>query len=636
MLPTTYQQFIHQSRYARWQEDKHRRETWAETVQRYFDFFEQHLGNKAKKDRKELEEAVLNLEIMPSMRALMTAGEALHRDNVAGYNCAYLAVNEKRAFDECLFILMCGTGVGFSVERREVEKLPLVADELYDTDTTIHVADSKIGWAKAYKELISMLYAGQIPKWDMSKIRKAGERLKTFGGRASGPLPLDNLFRFTIDTFKGAKGKKLSSIECHDLMCKIAEIVVVGGVRRSALISLSNLTDERMRKAKSGQWWLDNTQRSLSNNSVAYTEKPDVNIFLKEWMSLIESKSGERGIFNRMAAKKQVEKLGDRRDPNHNFGTNPCSEIILRDAEFCNLTEIVIRPQDTPETLKEKVRLASILGTWQATLTNFRYLSKTWQKNCEEEALLGVSLTGIMDNAYTNGTHKGLPVLLESLKVIAVATNKIAAKHLGINQAAAITCVKPSGTVSQLVDAASGIHARHAPYYIRTVRGDKKDPLCEFMASKGIPHESDVTKPEHTWVFSFPIKTAKNATCRNDKSAIEQLEFWKLYQEHWCEHKPSVTITVKEDEWIEVGAWVFKNFDMISGISFLPHIDHSYQQAPYQDCTEAEYKDMLKKMPKEIDWNELSKYEQEDHTRGSQEYACTGDKCEIVDLQSEN
>ena len=639
-LPTTYQQFIHQSRYARWQEDKHRRETWEETVKRYFVFFEQHLGNKAKKDRKELEEAVLNLKIMPSMRALMTAGEALHRDNVAGYNCAYLAVNEKKAFDECLFILMCGTGVGFSVERREVEKLPMVAEELFDTDTTIVVADSKIGWAKAYKELISMLYAGQIPKWDMSKIRKAGERLKTFGGRASGPVPLENLFRFTIETFKGAKGRKLSSIECHDLMCKIAEIVVVGGVRRSALISLSNLTDERMRKAKSGQWWLDNNQRALSNNSVVYTERPDVNIFLKEWMSLIESKSGERGIFNRVAAKKQVEKLGDRRDNNYNFGTNPCSEIILRDAEFCNLTEVVIRPEDTPATLAEKVRLAAILGTWQATLTNFRYLSKSWQNNCEEEALLGVSLTGIMDNKYTNGTYKDkdftLASTLEYLKGIAVETNKTTAKYLGINPSAAITCVKPSGTVSQLVDAASGIHARHAPFYIRTVRGDKKDPLCQFMVEKGIPHESDVTKPEHTWVFSFPIKTSRTPICRHDNTAIEQLEFWKLYQLHWCEHKPSVTITVKEEEWIEVGAWVYKNFDMISGISFLPHTDHSYQQAPYQDCTEAEYKEMLKKMPNGIDWNEMSKYEQEDHTRGSQEYACTGDKCEIVDVQSEN
>ena len=538
---------------------------------------------------------------------------------------------------------MCGTGVGFSVERREVEKLPEVPDELFDTDTTIVVADSKIGWAKAYKELIQMLYAGQIAKWDMSKVRPAGERLKTFGGRSSGQEPLDNLFRFTVEIFQNAKGRKLSSIECHDIMCKIAEIVVVGGVRRSALISLSNLTDERMRKAKSGQWWLDNTQRALSNNSVVYTEKPDVNIFLKEWMALIESKSGERGIFNRVAAKKQVEKLGDRRDTNYNFGTNPCSEIILRDKEFCNLTEVVVRPKDDPKGLKEKVRLATILGTWQATLTNFRYLSKEWKANCDEEALLGVSLTGIMDNEFTSGSYDKkkevqavldqLPALLTMLKEICIDTNKKVSKQLGIKPSAAITCVKPSGTVSQLVDAASGIHARHSKYYIRTVRGDKKDPLCQFLVEKGIPHESDVTKPEHTWVFSFPIKTAESAICRNDRSAIQQLEFWKLYQESWCEHKPSVTITVKESEWIEVGAWVYKNFDMISGISFLPYSDHSYKQAPYQECDEEEYNAMVAKMPTDIDWNELSKYEVEDNTRGSQEYACTGDKCEVVDIK---
>ena len=640
-----YQEFIHKSRYARWLESENRRETWGETVKRYFDFFEnrehtsdssftsQGFKENVEKYREELEKAVFHMNIMPSMRGLMTAGEALERDNVAGYNCAYLAVNRPRAFDECLFILMCGTGVGFSVERREVEKLPEVPDELYDTDTTIVVADSKIGWSKAYKELIQMLYAGQIPKWDMSKVRPAGERLKVFGGRSSGPEPLDNLFRFTVEIFKHSTGRRLSSIECHDLMCKIAEIVVVGGVRRSALISLSNLTDERMRKAKSGQWWLDNTQRALSNNSVAYTEKPDVGIFLKEWQSLIESKSGERGIFNRNAAKKQVEKLGDRRDSNYNFGTNPCSEIILRDKEFCNLTEVVIRPDDTPKTLKEKVRLAAILGTWQATLTNFRYLSKEWKNNCEEEALLGVSLTGIMDNAYTNGNKDKLPELLNELKQIAIDTNKEVSKNIGIKQSAAITCVKPSGTVSQLVDASSGIHTRHSPYYIRTVRGDKKDPLCQFLVEKGIPYEDDLTKPHHTWVFSFPIKSAENAICRNDKSALEQLEFWKLYQEHWCEHKPSVTITVKEDEWVEVGAWVFKNFDMISGISFLPYSDHSYKQAPYQECNEKDYLLMLGKMPKQINWDELSDYEVEDNTRGSQEYACTGDKCEIVDIK---
>ena len=641
---TDYQKFIHLSRYARWLETENRRETWEETVKRYFDFFEEHLKGKTgvKSSRKELEQAVLNMDIMPSMRSLMTAGEALIRDNVAGYNCAYLAVNRIRAFDECLFVLMCGTGVGFSVERREVEKLPVVADELFATDTTIVVADSKIGWAKSYKELIHMLYSGQIPKWDLTKIRKAGERLKTFGGRSSGPEPLDNLFRFTVETFKQATGRKLNSIECHDLMCKIAEIVVVGGVRRSALISLSNLTDERMRKAKTGQWWLDNTQRALSNNSVVYTETPDVNIFLKEWMALIESKSGERGIFNRAAAKKQVEKLGDRRDASHSFGTNPCSEIILRDKEFCNLTEVVIRPDDTPDTLKEKVRLATILGTWQATLTDFRYLSKEWRNNCEEEALLGVSLTGIMDNVYTNGTYgkdkqvqayqEELPGLLSSLKEIALETNKKVSKQLGINPSAAITCVKPSGTVSQLVDAASGIHTRHAPYYVRTVRGDKKDPICQFMVENNIPYEEDVTKPEHTWVFSFPFKSAKGAICRKDKTALDQLEFWKLYQEYWCEHKPSVTITVKNDEWIEVGAWVYKHFDMISGISFLPYSDHTYRQAPYQDCSKEEYDAFIKAMPKNIDWAGLNKFEEEDHTRGSQEYSCTGDKCEIVDI----
>ena len=633
MLPTTYQQFIHQSRYARWQEDKHRRETWAETVKRYFDFFEQHLGSKSKKYRKELETAVLNLEIMPSMRALMTAGEALHRDNVAGYNCAYLAVNHKSAFDECLFILMCGTGVGFSVERREVEKLPLVADELYDTDTTIVVADSKIGWAKSYKELISMLYAGQIPKWDMTKIRKAGERLKTFGGRASGPLPLDNLFRFTIETFRGAVGRKLSSIECHDLMCKIAEIVVVGGVRRSALISLSNLTDERMRKAKSGQWWMETPHRALANNSVVYTEPPDVNIFLKEWLSLIESKSGERGIVNRNALKKQVKRLGDRRDPDHDFLLNPCAEIILRDREFCNLSEIIVREHDTEKTIKEKVRLATILGTFQATLIDFKYISSEWAKNCKEEALLGVSMTGIMDNPLTYENKNGkLDDMLGELNKYSVKINSEYAKAIGINPAAAVTCVKPSGTVSQLVDASSGIHTRHSPYYIRTVRCDKKDPISQFMKDQGVPCEDDVTKPDNTYVFSFPTKSPSHSVFRNDKTAIEQLETWKIYHTSWCEHNPSVTITVREHEWIEVGAWVYSNFNEIGGVSFLPHSDHTYRQAPYQECGKKEYEKMSKLMPKNIDWDKLSEYEKEDNTIGSQELACSGNSCELVDM----
>ena len=635
-LPTQYQNFIHLSRYSRWVEEKGRRETWNETVNRYFDFFDTHLKEKHKYKltadlRNELYDAVLNLEVMPSMRVLMTAGEALRRDNVAGYNCSYLAVNRVRAFDEIMYILMCGTGVGFSVECQYVEKLPTIAEEFTQSDTTIIVEDSKIGWAKAYKELVSLLIGGQVPKWDMSKIRPAGARLKTFGGRASGPGPLDDLFRFTVETFRGALGRKLTSIEAHDLVCKIAEIVVVGGVRRSALISLSNLTDERMREAKSGAWWTGNPQRALANNSVAYKEKPGIGIFMDEWVSLYKSKSGERGIFNREATKRTVAKLGDRRDPNYEFGTNPCSEIILRDREFCNLTEVVVRVNDTAESLARKVRLATILGTFQSTLVDFRYLSSEWKKNCEEESLLGVSMTGIMDSPLTRGEVGNLEELLTTLRKSAVVVNKEFAKKIGISPSASITCVKPSGTVSQLVDAASGIHARHAEQYIRTVRADNKDPLCMFMKDLGFPHEADVSKPEHTTVFAFPIRSPKSVY-RNDMTAIEQLKMWLVYQENWCEHKPSVTITVRETEWMEVGAWVYKHFDKISVISFLPHSDHSYKQAPYQDCTIEEYEALVTKIPTNVDWLGLSKYEKEDNTVGTQTYACSGDKCEIVDI----
>ena len=638
-LPTPFQDFIHLSRYSRWIEEKGRRETWEETVSRYFDFFIDHLKDNqnykvSKKEREELENAIIELKVMPSMRALMTAGEALKRDNVAGYNCAYVSAGRVRSFDEILYILMCGTGVGFSVERDFLGKLATIAEEFEASDTTIVVQDSKLGWAKAYKELTSLLISGQIPQWDLSKVRPAGERLKTFGGRSSGPEPLDDLFKFTVDTYKKASGRKLTSIECHDIICKIAEIVVVGGVRRSALISLSSLTDERMREAKIGQWWHENPQRSLSNNSVAYKEKPEIGTFMEEWLSLYKSKSGERGIFNRDAAKKTIEKLGDRRDPNYDFGCNPCSEILLRDREFCNLTEVVVRKEDTVETLKEKVRLATILGTWQSTLTNFRYLSSEWKNNCEEERLLGVSLTGIMDNDLMNG-KKGKEVLastLDSLREEAVETNKEWAKKFKINQSAAITCVKPSGTVSQLVDASSGIHARHAEHYIRTVRADIKDPLCKFMIDEGFPAEPDVMKPEHTMVFSFPVHAPKGCVVRTEMTAIEQLEHWLLYQRHWCEHKPSVTVSVKEHEWMEVGAWVYKHFDEVSGVSFLPYSDHNYRQAPYQDCTKQEYKELLKKMPKDVNWEKLSDYEKEDNTAGSQTLACSGGACEIVDL----
>jgi ribonucleoside-diphosphate reductase alpha chain len=635
MLPTLYQEFIYKSRYAKWLWDENRRENWDETVARYFNFFDEHIKENTgytvtKEERKQLEDAVLNLEIMPSMRCLMTAGEALKRENVAGYNCSYVAVDNPRSFDEILYVLMNGTGVGFSVESKFVDQLPIVSDSFHDTETNIVVADSKLGWAKSLKELIHLLYAGQVPRWDLSKVRPAGAPLKTFGGRASGPAPLEDLFKFCVATFKKAAGRRLTTLEAHDIVCKIAEIVVVGGVRRSALISLSDLSDDRMRVAKSGDWWKENVQRALANNSFVAKEKPDVGIFMREWLSLYESRSGERGIFSRAASKKQAEKFG-RRDPNHDFGTNPCSEIILRSREFCNLTEVVVRGDDTPESLKRKVKLATILGTFQSSLTNFKYLSKKWSENCEEERLLGVSLTGIMDNEHTNGTTLGvdLGIMLEDLRNEAVKTNATWAAKLGIPVSAAITCVKPSGTVSQLVDSASGIHARHSPYYIRTVRADKKDPLALMMKDMGFPVEDDVTKPQHTYVFSFPQKSPDHAVFRKDLTAIQQLELWLTYQRHWCEHKPSVTVSVKEEEWPEVGAWVYNHFDEMSGVSFLPFSDHVYKQAPYQDCTKEEYDALAAKMPKEVDWTKLATYEKQDATTGSQELACVAGGCEI-------
>ena len=648
-LPTQYQQFIHLSRYARWDYDKKRRETWGETVNRFFQFFQEHLKEMCNYDLEngvleKLKKEVMSLNVMPSMRCMMTAGEALRKENIAGYNCSYVKIDNPRSFDEILYVLMNGTGVGFSVEADHVSQLPSIAEEFHPTDTTIVVADSKLGWAKAYKELLSLLWSGQVPKWDLSKVRSAGTPLKTFGGRASGPEPLDDLFHFSTKVFQDAAGRKLKPIECHDIVCKIAAIVVVGGVRRSALISLSDLNDGEMRKAKSGQWWEYNGQRALANNSVNYKEKPNVGTFMREWNSLYDSKSGERGMYNSASAKAQVSKLNERekdenqefikrREPREDFGTNPCSEIILRSREFCNLSECIVRRHDTPESLAEKVRVATILGTFQSTLTNFRYLTKEWERNCSDERLLGVSLTGILDNSLTSGRKKGLDELLQNLRKVAVDTNKEWADKLGIERSAAITCVKPSGTVSQLVDSASGIHARHSEYYIRTVRADNKDPLCKMMKQNGFPNEPDVTKPNHTTVFSFPTKSPKGAICRTDMTAIEQLELWSTYQEHWCEHKPSITVTVKENEWPEVGSWVWNNFDDISGISFLPFSDHTYRQAPYQDCTKSEYDEMVKLIPENVDWSKLSEYEQQDFTAGSQELACSADGgCEIVDI----
>jgi ribonucleoside-diphosphate reductase alpha chain len=627
-LPTDYQTFIATSRYARWLEDENRRETWVETVQRYINYIAT-TGLPAD-DLEEIEEAILNLEVMPSMRALMTAGVAADRDNTCIYNCSYLPVDHIRAFDEAMFILLCGTGVGFSVERQSIAKLPTIPETLVKDTRAIKVGDSKEGWATALHSLMSTLYSGVIPSWDLSAIRPAGARLKTFGGRASGQEPLNDLFNFVVEKFKAATGRKLTSIECHDIMCKIGEVVVVGGVRRSAMISLSNLSDGRMAHAKSGSWWENEGQRALANNSVAYTDKPDMEGFMREWLSLVESKSGERGIFSRVAADKHVEMNG-RRETGHEWGTNPCSEIILRPYQFCNLTEVVVRQGDDLDNLKRKVRLATILGTAQATFTKMPYLRDIWKKNTEEERLLGVSLTGIMDNYLLSKTSDS-KVWLKAMKQTAIDTNAEYAGKLGIPVSAAITCVKPSGTVSQLVDSASGIHARHSEYYIRTVRGDNKDPLTRFMQDTGIPAEPCVMKPDSTTVFSFPTKSPSGAVTRNDMTALEQLELWKNYALNWCEHKPSVTITVKDAEWMAVGAWVYENFDICSGISFLPHSDHTYAQAPYQDIDKETYEELKKQMPTSIDWSALSLYEKEDTTTGGQTLACTAGACELVDI----
>ncbi len=637
-LPTDYQNFIALSRYARWKDEEQRRENWGETVDRYFQYMDNHLNKNynysiTKALKEKMTNQIINLGVMPSMRALMTSGPALDRCHVGGYNCSYIPVDSPRSFDECMYILMCGTGVGFSVERENVDKLPVVNEHFEDSTTIITVGDSRPGWAKALRELIAMLYVGQVPTWDVSQVRPAGARLKTFGGRASGPAPLVELFHFCIQKFKGAKGRRLFPIECHDIMCKIGEVVVVGGVRRSALISLSNLGDDQMRHAKSGQWWENEGQRALANNSVAFKGKPEMGTFMREWTSLYESKSGERGIFNRQAAKVKALENG-RRDADYYFGCNPCSEIILRPYQFCNLTEVVARETDDMFSLQEKVRTATILGTFQSTLTNFKYLRKVWKDNTEVERLLGVSLTGILDCPVLSPDNSNLESNLEILRNVAVETNKKFAKDLGIPQSTAITCVKPSGTVSQLVDSASGIHARHNDYYIRTVRGDNKDPLTKFMQDNGIPSEPCVMKPDSTTVFSFPMKSPSGATTRTEMTAIEQLEYWLTFQRHWCEHKPSVTVSVKEDEWMEVGAWVYKNFDEVSGISFLPFSDHTYAQAPYQDIDEAKYYALSHEMPESIDWSKLAEYEKEDTTSGGRELACTADACEMVDIQA--
>lgn len=630
--PGIYETFIAKSRYARYIDSDKRRENWGETVSRYFDFVTKHIQTEqnytiSAELRKELQDAVTDFEVMPSMRALMTAGKALSRDNTAGYNCSYLPVDDPKCFDEAMFILLNGTGVGFSVERQYIIKLPDVPEHIYDSESTIVVSDSKEGWSKAVRQVIAMLYSGEAPKWDVSKVRPHGARLKVFGGRASGPGPLVDLFKFLVKLFKNAQGRKLNSIECHDIMCKIGEVVVVGGVRRSAMISLSNLSDDRMRHAKSGAWWEGQGQRALANNSACYTERPDVGIFMQEWLSLYESKSGERGIFNREAAKNIVKQNG-RRDPDYEFGTNPCSEIILRPFQFCNLTEIIVRADDTIKDVQRKARIASILGTIQSTLTHFPYLRKIWRDNTEAERLLGVSMTGVLDNALLNNADDPeLEGRLQSIKQVAIDVNKEFAEAFGIPQSAAVTCNKPSGTVSQLTDTASGIHARHAAYYYRRVRSDMKDPLTQAMIAAGVPNEPDVTKPNSTVIFTFPKKAPTGAVLRSDLGAISHLKLWLAYQRFYCEHKPSVTISVMEKEWPAVGAFVWEHFDEMSGVSFLPYDGGTYRQAPYEDCTKEQYEAMLATMPASIDWDSI--VEMEDNVEGAQMLACTAGNCEI-------
>lgn len=622
----SYSTYIHRSRYARYLPELSRRETWEETVDRYISFFAAKAPQVSTEVFEQCRQAILNLEVMPSMRALMTAGKALEKDNIAGYNCCYLTVDHPRAFDEMMYILMCGTGVGFSVERQYIAHLPEVSEEFHATDTVIRVADSKVGWASSFRELISLLYAGKIPQWDMSAIRPSGAPLKTFGGRASGPAPLEDLFKFCVEVFRGAKGRRLNSLECHDICCKIADIVVVGGVRRSALISLSNLSDDRIRRCKQGEWWMTAPHRALANNSVSYTEKPDFEAFLNEWQEMYRSKAGERGMFSRVAAQKQAAKNG-RRDATKDFGVNPCAEIVLRPNQFCNLSEIVVRPEDTAETLLHKVKIATILGTLQSTLTNFRYVRSLWRKNTEEERLLGVSLTGIMDNTLLSGRgdRAELANMLEGLKQYAVATNKEYAELLGIPQSTAITCVKPSGTVSQLVDSASGIHPRYSAYYIRRVRADATDPLCDILKAAGVPWENDVMS-KNALVFSFPKKAPEGAVVASEMSAKEQLELWEIYQDHWCEHKPSMTCYYRDTEFLEIGQWVYNKFDKISGISFLPYSDHVYKQAPYEPITKEQYEEMVEGFPTQFNWDLV---EQRDNTEGVQTLACVAGVCEI-------
>ena len=630
-------EFVYLRTYARWIEHEGRRETWIETIDRYLSFMRENLGEKlTKEDYSELRQALLKQEVMPSMRLLQFAGDAARKTNVCAYNCSYIAPSCVEDFGEVMYVSMCGTGVGFSVESQNVEALPQIEYQGGEKLATHIVADSKEGWCDALVLGMNTWYQGKDIEFDYSKLRPAGARLKTFGGKSSGPEPLQALLDFTRSKILSRQGRRLTNINVHDILCKIGEIVVAGGVRRSAMISLSDLDDEKMRHAKDGQFYMLQPQRSIANNSAVYLEKPTQEVFLSEWLALVKSGSGERGIFNRGSLietlpKRRVDLLkekglihGDR--ITGIIGTNPCAEIILQSKQFCNLSEVVARSDDDEKSLLRKIRLATLLGTYQASLTYFPYLSKAWQDNCEKERLLGVSITGQWDCQAVRDNN-----VLDKLKQAAIDANKEYAKRFNVNASTCITCVKPSGTVSQTVDSSSGMHPRHAPFYIRRIRISASDALFKMLKKQGVPYHPEVGQSEMdatTFVLDFPVKAPTNAVCKDNLTALEQLEHWRLVKENYTEHNPSVTISVGEDEWLQVANWVYQHWDIIGGLSFLPRFDHVYQLAPYEAITEEEYNALLKRF-EQLDFAQLFAYEHSDTTEVKRELACVGGACEI-------
>lgn len=623
-----YAEFIFYQMYSRWIDKLGRRETWIETVDRFMDFMKANMGDKLSiQEYRDIRLGILNQDICPSMRLFWSAGEPCRKSNVWAYNCSYIAPTKLQDFGEIMYILMCGAGLGFAVESENVQQLPQIKKQIGGKLKTHVVKDSKEGWADAFVLALNTWFSGKDIEFDYSKVRPAGARLKTAGGRASGPQPLINLMNFTKEKILAKQGRRLSNIDVHDIVCQIGLIVVAGGVRRSALISLSELEDVEMRDAKKGQFYLTQPQRSMSNNSAIYDDKPTAEQFLDEWTALIKSKSGERGIYNRGSLAKQVpprrwETLKNQPQP----GLNPCGEINLRSKQFCNLTSIVVRGNDTEESLRRKMELATILGTYQATLTNFGYLSKDWKKNCEEECLLGVSITGYYDSELVRNDQ-----VLQMLRDVGVETNKKYAERFGINQSAAITCVKPHGNSSQMLDTASGMHPRYAPYYIRRVRVSRTDPMLKLAKDQGVPHFPEVGQTEDnatTFVLEFPVKSPTNSVFKKEVSALELIKEWKRLKQNFTEHNPSVTISVGEDEWIKISNFIYENWDCVGGLSFLPRSNHVYKLSPYQEIDRDEYEKRIKVLGK-LDFAKLAYYEQQDNTIGAKELACVSGGCEI-------